>query len=285
MDVQMPVLDGYRATHHIRHHTPHSIIGDVRTLPIVAMTASAIQGDKEKCVRAGMDDYLTKPVRAKILEEMLLKWAVEGKRKHRLLKFQDTRLSDHDSNCDHPPSATASDCSERTKSSSSGRETISMAALSSEPQVDRNLSGKGLQRSDSDEQARSLRDKKLVELSGLKRGPFSISLPSPRPEFRPYGPFTPLTMENMARFDREREINPFDMAISQASAAEGGETTWDQSQEDSPRPVIVGTESPLGPMALDREEEAPLRLDVAAKLVRNRSSSSQVTVRQFDSKG
>ncbi|KAL2041566.1 hypothetical protein N7G274_005948 [Stereocaulon virgatum] len=284
MDVQMPVLDGYQATHRIRHHTPHSVIGDVRTLPIVAMTASAIQGDKEKCVRAGMDDYLTKPVRAKILEEMLLKWAVEGKQKHRLLQFQDTRVSDHDSNCDHPPSATASDCSERTRSSSPGRKTMSMAALSSGLQVDRDVSGKGLHRSDPEEQARSLRDKKLVEISGSKRGPFSISLPSPRPEFRPYGPLTPLTMENMARFDREREINPFDMMMSQASAAEGGETTWAQSQEDSPQPVIVWTESPPTPMALDREEEASLRLDVAARLVRHGSSSSQVTVRQFDSK-
>lgn len=54
MDCQMPVLDGYRATHLIRHHSPHSGIASIRTLPIVAMTASAIQGDKEKCTAAGM---------------------------------------------------------------------------------------------------------------------------------------------------------------------------------------------------------------------------------------
>lgn len=54
MDCQMPVLDGYRATHLIRHHSPYSAIASIRTLPIVAMTASAIQGDKEKCTQAGM---------------------------------------------------------------------------------------------------------------------------------------------------------------------------------------------------------------------------------------
>ncbi len=54
----MPVLDGYRATHIIRHHNPYSAIASIRTLPIIAMTASAIQGDREKCTSAGMDDYL-----------------------------------------------------------------------------------------------------------------------------------------------------------------------------------------------------------------------------------
>ena len=54
MDCQMPVLDGYRATHLIRHHSPYSTVASIRSLPIIAMTASAIQGDKEKCTQAGM---------------------------------------------------------------------------------------------------------------------------------------------------------------------------------------------------------------------------------------
>lgn len=74
MDVQMPILDGYRATHTLRHHLPFKSMEVIQKIPIVAMTASAIQGDREKCRRAGMDDYLAKPVRRNRLEEMILKW-------------------------------------------------------------------------------------------------------------------------------------------------------------------------------------------------------------------
>jgi CheY-like chemotaxis protein len=78
MDVQMPIIDGYRCTHLLRHHVPYkSYVWDV---PIVAMTASAIQGDREKCTRAGMDDYLAKPVKSKILEKMLVRWCAAGRR-------------------------------------------------------------------------------------------------------------------------------------------------------------------------------------------------------------
>ncbi|KAB5567012.1 hsp90-like protein [Coniochaeta sp. 2T2.1] len=72
MDVQMPVIDGYKCTHLLRHHLPYKTY--VQDVPIVAMTASAIQGDREKCRKAGMDDYLAKPVRGKILEKMLVRW-------------------------------------------------------------------------------------------------------------------------------------------------------------------------------------------------------------------
>ncbi len=74
MDVQMPVLDGYNATHVLRHHSPYSTMNAIRKIPIVAMTASAIQGDREKCERAGMDDYLAKPVKRPVLEKMIMKW-------------------------------------------------------------------------------------------------------------------------------------------------------------------------------------------------------------------
>lgn len=77
MDVQMPILDGYDATRRIRS----SKNANVRNVHVIAMTASAIQGDKEKCEDAGMDDYLPKPVKAKVLEKMLIKWALEGSKK------------------------------------------------------------------------------------------------------------------------------------------------------------------------------------------------------------
>lgn len=52
---QMPIRDGYSATHAIRTEAPWKDMPEVRSVPIVAMTASAIQGDKEKCNAAGMD--------------------------------------------------------------------------------------------------------------------------------------------------------------------------------------------------------------------------------------
>jgi len=59
MDVQMPIKDGYDTTREIRKHKDPAI----RRVLIVAMTASAIQGDREKCIEAGMNNYLAKPVR------------------------------------------------------------------------------------------------------------------------------------------------------------------------------------------------------------------------------
>ncbi|KAK4101472.1 hypothetical protein N658DRAFT_507051 [Parathielavia hyrcaniae] len=67
MDVQMPVLDGYEATKLLRHDELES----VRKVLVIAMTASAIQGDREKCLAAGMDDYLAKPVRSEVLKKKL----------------------------------------------------------------------------------------------------------------------------------------------------------------------------------------------------------------------
>ncbi|ORY07537.1 hypothetical protein BCR34DRAFT_570582 [Clohesyomyces aquaticus] len=67
MDVQMPHCDGYEATRLIRKHKDPAI----RNILIVAMTASAIQGDREKCLESGMNNYLAKPVRAQTLKALL----------------------------------------------------------------------------------------------------------------------------------------------------------------------------------------------------------------------
>ncbi|KXJ96957.1 hypothetical protein Micbo1qcDRAFT_191576 [Microdochium bolleyi] len=67
MDVQMPVLDGYEATKLLRKDE----LEDVRKVLVIAMTASAIQGDREKCLAAGMNDYLAKPVKADLLKRKL----------------------------------------------------------------------------------------------------------------------------------------------------------------------------------------------------------------------
>lgn len=68
MDVQMPVMDGYEATREIRK------LYNAKGLPIIAMTANAMGGDKEKCLAAGMNDYVSKPLRIKSFFETLNKW-------------------------------------------------------------------------------------------------------------------------------------------------------------------------------------------------------------------
>lgn len=67
MDVQMPVLDGYEATKLLRQDP----IDSIRGILVIAMTASAIQGDREKCLESGMNDYLAKPVRSNVLKSKL----------------------------------------------------------------------------------------------------------------------------------------------------------------------------------------------------------------------
>ena len=99
MDCQMPEMDGFEATREIRKRemnskelgvrgkeqeesglpspdssllTPHSLLPS--HIPIIAMTANAMKGDREKCLEAGMDDYLPKPVKPEVLEEVILRW-------------------------------------------------------------------------------------------------------------------------------------------------------------------------------------------------------------------
>jgi signal transduction histidine kinase/CheY-like chemotaxis protein len=87
MDCQMPEMDGYEATVAIRQRE----MSTERHIPIIAMTANAMQGDREQCLAVGMDDYLSKPVKAEELLAILQKWV---------------RLSDQTS---MPPSSMAAD--------------------------------------------------------------------------------------------------------------------------------------------------------------------------------
>ena len=79
MDVQMPEMDGFEATAKIRNSNSVVINHDV---PIIAMTAHAMKGDRERCFKVGMNDYLTKPVDPKALLERLEKWLDLKKDKH-----------------------------------------------------------------------------------------------------------------------------------------------------------------------------------------------------------
>jgi CheY-like chemotaxis protein len=85
MDCQMPELDGFEATQLIRQReaaqnvngsTSHAPRPPQLHVPIIAMTANAMKGDRERCLAAGMDDYLSKPIKFDLLKATLERWIV-----------------------------------------------------------------------------------------------------------------------------------------------------------------------------------------------------------------
>lgn len=97
MDVQMPELDGLQAAIRIRKSLGQPLVlryADVRRPVIVAMTANAMSGDRERCLDAGMDDYLSKPIRSETLQSMIQTWAVKLRGS---LAIRGTALSGSDS--------------------------------------------------------------------------------------------------------------------------------------------------------------------------------------------
>jgi CheY-like chemotaxis protein len=75
MDINMPEMDGYTATRYVRKWEKEGVLKQ-RT-PVIAMTANALQGDRERCLKMGMDDYLAKPVKQDELLRLVGQWLKE----------------------------------------------------------------------------------------------------------------------------------------------------------------------------------------------------------------
>lgn len=214
MDVQMPIIDGYRATHVIRHHAPYSDFA--RHVPIVAMTASAIQGDREKCTKAGMDDYLAKPVKGKTLEKMIVKWAL-SRRDPRTPDDQSSssECSEHqEHNCGTneypifgqgtspvpPPQPKAQRPTLSEHQQKEDQQKAPPRAVNSGPVGETEAERAG-RRERQEEQAMALRNDKLVEAAG---GAGDGLMPhAVRGPVRSHG--QKLTVENIGRLEQQEE--------------------------------------------------------------------------------
>lgn len=276
MDVQMPILDGYRATHLIRHHSPYNTVNGISTVPIVAMTASAIQGDKEKCKKAGMDDYLAKPVKGKTLENMLVKWILEGRRKAKLKEGLSIRHTDHDSSCtDFKNSPVLFDAAlESIPASENSSQARAISESSTLPGTE-SEGDRGMQRVEAEEKAIALRDDKLLAASEAHLPHALPGSPAIGPCVRPGPPTAALTEENMGILDREHDgsstdphlINLRRVTSDAHSSVEVG------SGDSSPPGSTVG--SLRSPSKQGRSWGPHV---IRSRLSRNNSDRSQVTV-------
>ncbi|KAJ4987400.1 histidine kinase hhk6p [Stagonosporopsis vannaccii] len=252
MDVQMPIRDGYSATHAIRTEAPWRDKPEVRGVPIVAMTASAIQGDKEKCTLAGMDDYLAKPVKGKLLEKMLVKWAIEGRRKTANAKPSVNIPDRHGSLLTSATPGTDSVSSKDRSQITSQPERPETTASALTAQLDRlhyqsdaafartseNEADRALRRIQAEERDTKLRDDKLLSLTGPQLHRHGTA------QGREKESTMPLTEENMERFAhaQDGEANPRRATESPEAGSDvvnqPHSRTQSRAEQLAPRPML-----------------------------------------------
>ena len=232
MDVQMPILDGYRATHLIRHHQPYSTLPGISNTPIVAMTASAIQGDEQKCQRAGMDDYLAKPVRGAILESMLDKWAMRARTGDGAQRKIPSHHADHDSNCvDWQPQTLETVATDEITPTTPTIE--HELALDQMPSTNGNEGDRGLRRVADQEKATELRNDKLLIAADNNNENMAVKSPSLRPQ----------------------KVVSIPEALTEANMTKLGEQQWNQRQALQRSQAHTGFESPKSALASSLQGE------------------------------
>lgn len=270
----MPVMSGYSATHRIRHHRPYTTMENLRSIPILAMTASAIQGDKEKCQRAGMDDYLAKPVSGKTLESMLLKWALVGRNPElRAHSRDDSECTDAEH---HPKTHSASESREFTPDGSERSEVAHPDVISNAlPGID-SEGDMSLQSADAEEKATYLRDFKLLAVTEARDHTHSAPISPEAPAVRPHPPLAALTEENMGRLDRELDDS---LPLSKyknlrVSSLGGGCSSIEVSHENS---SVGSTLGELEYPGRQSRHESWMHA-VRKRLPRNDSDQTQLTV-------
>ena len=281
MDVQMPILDGYRATHLIRHHNPYASLPGMRAVPIVAMTASAIQGDREKCERAGMDDYLAKPVKGKTLEKMLVKWALKGKRHGRHNVSYHSKHTDHDSNCNE--SDLTSPLQKRNlgpSSTPSSQENLRNRALvegSRLPNVE-SEGERGMRHVEAEEKATTLRNDKLINTASEDQMFYHHTTPPATDTMlsRSLPMTAALTEENMGKLSHEQNSVAQTGRLMTTKPKEGGLSSSSSLAGEGGTP---STASSMESLRSETEQDTVARGKFARrnKLNRNDSEMSQLS--------
>ncbi|KAK5058910.1 hypothetical protein LTR84_011174 [Exophiala bonariae] len=289
MDVQMPVLDGYHATHMLRHHAPFMDIKAIDEIPIVAMTASAIQGDREKCERAGMDDYMAKPVKRSTLEQTILKWVTRGRS---LKKVDNSKPSLHRSETDHSSTCTqheaiiaaeylerftpaaavgttvgpSQDATHTVSNALARRSSASRSLMTSQIIGGANEGERSMGRAIAEDKARSLRDAKLYQATeeNPTRGP-SITLgdshsplafqqtPQLETDLSPNA----LTVENVTYFNLVRDADNTDKGyLAKRLSPSVGSSQGANALSDIPGPPPAGLLAALDIAGFNSNAEA-----------------------------
>jgi CheY-like chemotaxis protein len=207
MDVQMPVLDGYRATYTIRNARPFVDNPAVSHTPIVAMTASAIQGDREKCEMAGMDDYLSKPVKKPNLEKMLIKWAIEGRKKRAEIASNPAKFSSRPKRPEGPKNSSsftseASSMPSPQEQLVSKLDRIEFAHRAAFENASETANDRAMHQQQAEEKAITLRDDVLKESGEDPKTKLGRGVSDENPYDHEGGESSALTTENMEKFSR-----------------------------------------------------------------------------------